>query len=188
MNQSLSLITDKNKQQIKDILDSFEKYLRTIKTGRVTPHLLDNIYIMYNKKKTKIAHLSNIEVNKHNVITISPWEKKYLKLIEKSILEAPSNLSLNNNGKQILIKVLPITKIDRENILKDLKKQGEKTKVSIRQARRNNNNLIKTCIKKNNLSSSLDKVYLKTIQKQTDDAISHIDHTIEIKKKDIITI
>ena len=60
MNQSLSLITDKNKQQIKDILDSFEKYLRTIKTGRVTPHLLDNIYIMYNKKKnenrTSIKH------------------------------------------------------------------------------------------------------------------------------------
>jgi ribosome recycling factor len=187
MNQSLSLITDKNNEQITNILDIFKNYLLTINTGRITPKLIDNIYIEFNSKKVKIAHVATIMVKK-NIIIINPWEKENLKLIEKSILETHSKFFPNNNGKQISITIPPLTKSDRENILKELKKQGEQLKISIRQARRNHNNLIKLHIKKEKLSSNLDKIYLDIIQKQTDNGIKQIDKYIENKKNSIMNL
>jgi ribosome recycling factor len=187
MNQSLSLITDKNKEQVDKILKSFEKYLLTINTGVITPKLLDHIYINHNDKKIKIAHIATIVV-KANIITINPWDKQHNKFIEKAIIESSLNFFPNNNGKQISIQIPPLTKEDRLNILKDFKKQGEQIKVSIRQARRNSNNLVKSYIKKNNLSSNLDKIYLNAIQKNVDNGIKYLEKCIEDKKKSIINL
>lgn len=188
MNQSLSLITDKNKEQITSTLLSFEKYLLTVKTGLITPRLLDNTYVKHNGKKTRIDHIATIEVKKNSIININPWDKTYIKIIEKAILEGPSKFFPHNNGKQIFIKIPPPTKEDRIDTSKMLKKQGEQSKISIRQTRRNNNNSIKLYIKKNKLPSSIEKKYLNIIQKQTDDAIKFIDDSIEKKKRSIMAL
>jgi len=147
MNQSLSLITNKNNEQINKILRNFEKYLSTVNTGIISPRLLDNIYIKYDSKTIKIANIANIIVKK-NIITIKPWDKKYIKFIENAILEHQSKFFPNNKGEYITIIIPPLTKEDRIGILKALKKQGEEIKIAMRQARRNSNNLIKTYIKK----------------------------------------
>jgi len=187
MNQSLSLITDKNNKQINTILKTFDKYLLTINTGVITPNLLDNIYIEVSGKKVKIAHIATITI-KRNIISINPWDKKNIKFVEKAILNSSSTFFPHNNGNQILIKIPPLTKDDRIDILKQLKGQAENIKIQVRQTRRNSNNLIKSHIKNNKLSSNLDKTYLDIIQTQTDNAIKLIDRSIEKKKKSIINL
>jgi len=184
MNQSLSLITDKYKNQINNILKNFENYLLTIRTGVVTPHLIDNIFVNYHEKKMKIKFLATIEIKKPNTISIKPWDQKSVKLIEKAILESQENFTPNNNGKEILIKISPPNKESRMITFKNLKKQGESCKISIRQNRKNNNSSVKLYVKNNNLSSSLEKKYLNIIQKLTDEAIKNIDISIEKKKND----
>merc|ERR1711937_3507 len=110
-----------------------------------------------------------------NILFITPWDKKNLKVIEKAILDSSLSLFPNNNGKCISINVPPLTKQDRENTFKELKKKGEELKISIRQIRRNHNNLVKSHIKKYKLSSDIDNMYLGIIQKQTDDGIKYVE-------------
>jgi len=187
MNQSLSLITDKNKQEIGKTLNIFEKYLLSINTGKVTPNLLDNIYVEHDGKKMKISHIASIEVKK-NIITISPWDKQYLKYIEKAVLNSSSKLLPRSKNQQILIEIAPLTKEDRLNIVKNLKKEAEQIKISIRQIRKNNNGLIKSHIKNNKLSSNLDKTYLKIIQKQVDEGVKKIEKYVEVNKENILKL
>lgn len=188
MNQSLSLIIEKYKEQINSILNNFKKYLLTVKTGIASPHLLDNIYVNYSEKKIKIKFLATIEIKGSDTLSINPWDKKSIKLIEKSILESSSNFVPQSNGERILIKISPPNKETRVATFKNVKKQGELSKVSIRQVRRYNNNLIKSYVKNNSLSSNLEKKYSNMIQKLTDSATKNIDIFIENKKIDIMNI
>jgi len=187
MNQSLSLIANKNDDQINKTLKKFKDYLLSINTGKTTPKLVEDVYIESNLRKMKISHLSTIIV-KNNTIIITPWDKKNIKSIEKAILESTLKFVPQNDGKQILIKVLPLTKDDRIKIVKELKKQGEYFKISIRQIRKNYNNLIKLHIKENTLSSNLEKKFLNIIQKQTNDGIKEIDKYIKNKTQNIMVL
>lgn len=187
MNQSLSLITNKNNKNIMKILDNFRNYLLTINTGRITSHLIDNIYIKDNNRRNKISHIASITIQK-NVIIIKPWSKDNIKLIEKAILESSVKYFPNNNGKEISIIVPQLTKDDRSRIFKDLKIYGEKLKIAVRQLRRDDNNAIKKYTKNNKLPPSIDKKYLNIIQKQTDNGIRNIDKYIEDKKNNIMNL
>jgi len=187
MNQSLSLIINKSNDQIDKVLKNFKEYLLTINTGIITPKLVDSIYVETSQKKIKISYLSTITVRK-NIITINPWDKKNIKIIEKALLSSPSNFSPYNDGKQISISIPPLTRDDRQRIIKELKKQGENFKISIRQIRKSHNNLIKIYIKENKLSSNLDRQYLKIIQEQTNNGIMIIEKHIRDKTQNIIVL
>jgi len=186
MNQSLSLIVSKYKKSLNIVIDNFEKYLLTLKIGKVSPHLLDNINVKHNNQKSKIKYLANISIKKPNIINIKPWDKNNIKIIEKAILESQSNLIPNSDGSQISIKVSEPTKQDRIEILKEVKKRGENGKISIRKHRRDFNNLVKICVKENNHSSNLEKINLTTIQNMTNDAVKKIDSITDLKKNDIM--
>ncbi len=168
-----------------DVLD--EEYA-SVRAGRANPHLLDKLRVDYYGSPSPIQSVANISVPEARVIQIQPWESKMIKEIEKAILASDIGITPNNDGKIIRLIFPELTEDRRKELVKDVKKKGENTKVAVRNIRRDANDAIKKAGKANEISEDVQKQIEDEIQKMTDDYISEIDKKVEDKSKEIMTV
>ena len=166
----------------------FEKELSSLRTSRANPSLLDNIFVDAYGSKTPLNQLGNISVQDANTIVIQIWDSTLIKSIENSITE--SNLGINPQTDGQLLR-LPIPKLSeerRKEIIKIASEYGEKSKITVRNIRRDLIENSKLDKKENNLSEDELKRKLNEIQKITDNNIEKIDNLLEAKKIDILKV
>ncbi len=166
----------------------FEKELNSLRTSRANPNMLDSIYVDAYGVKTPLSQLGNISVQDANTITIQIWDASLTKLIENAITE--SNLGINPQTDGQLIR-LPIPKLSeerRKEIIKVAAELGEKSKVTIRNIRRDLIETSKNEKKESNLSEDDLKRKINEIQKITDNNIDKIDKILDAKKIDILKV
>ena len=165
-----------------------EKELNSLRTSRANPTMLDNIYVDAYGVKTPLNQLGNISVQDANTITIQIWDVSLTKVIENAITE--SNLGINPQTDGQLIR-LPIPKLSeerRKEIIKVASELGEKSKVTIRNIRRDLIETSKNEKKESNLSEDDLKIKINEIQKITDNNIDKIDKILDAKKNDILKV
>lgn len=161
--------------------------LGAIRAGRANPHVLDKIRVDYYGTPTPIQQVGNITVPEPRMIQIAPWEKSLIKDIEKAIMMSDVGITPSNDGTLIRLVFPELTEERRKELVKDVKKRGEDSKVVIRNARRDGNDSFKK-LAKTEISEDEIKELEDNLQKLTDKYIKDIDKLVEDKSKEILTV
>ena len=129
-------------EKMQKAYDYLETDLGAIRAGRANPHVLDKIRVDYYGTPTPIQQVGNITVPEPRVIQIAPWEKTLIKDIEKAIMMSDVGITPSNDGALIRLVFPELTEERRKDLVKDVKKRGEESKVAIRNARRDGNDAL----------------------------------------------
>lgn len=181
------VLTDAGAHMDKSI-QSLQKDLLKVRTGRASTALIDHVHVDYYGTKTPIAQVANMTTPDARTIQIVAWEPSMLGAIEKAILEANVGFTPQNDGKVIRISMPPLTEDRRKEMVKMIKKMGEETKIAIRNHRRDANEVVKKEEKDKVLTTDESKKLQEQVQKKTDDKIAEVDKVIAAKEKEIMTI
>ena len=165
-------------------ISHLETEIAKIRAGKANPIMLKGITVEYYGNMTPLTQVASVNTPNGQTISIQPWEKDMLDVIENSIIN--SNLGLNpvNNGEALLINIPPLTEERRIERTKLAKSESESAKVSIRNSRKDANNKIKNLEISDDLKSNLE---IDT-QELTDKYIKKVDEMYSLKEKDILTL
>ena len=184
MSGELKQFEDKMNKTVENLASDYT----TIRAGRANPHILDKITVDYYGTPSNLQSVANISVSEARTLLIQPWEPSLIKEIEKAILVSDIGLTPNNDGKVIRLSFPELTEERRKELVKDVKKKGEDSKVAIRNIRRDANDMAKKQQKANEISEDEQKDAETSIQKMTDEYVSKIDSMIDDKSKEIMTV
>ena len=176
------------KSRMQKSITALKSELATIRTGRANAALLDHVRVSYYGSDVPVAQVGNISVPEPRMLVITPWEKSMLGDIEKAILKSDLGLNPSNDGSVVRIVLPELTEERRRDLVKQVKSVGEKARVSVRNIRRDANEEIKRTQKEEGLSEDESKREHDTVQKITDQFITEIDHIIEHKEAEILTV
>ena len=177
-------------QEVKDgmqsTLDSLVKEYAGVRTGRATTALVDGILVDYFGAQAQLKQLATISVPESRLIVIQPWDKSVAPEVEKAIQR--SNLGLNpvSDGKVIRIPVPSLTEERRRDLVKVVKKSAEDRRISIRNVRRDGNDLLKQMEKDKEISEDDNHRAQERIQKLTDEFIGKVDEAAAQKEKEVM--
>ena len=139
MDERLNIYDEKMSKSI----DALRSEYTTIRAGRANPHILDKITVEYYGAPTPLQQVANVSVPEARMIQIQPWDATLIKEIEKAIMVSDLGITPTNDGKMIRLVFPELTEERRKELVKDIKKKGEATKVSIRNVRRDANDAFK---------------------------------------------
>lgn len=169
-------------------IDSLKHDLAKIRTGRAHPSLLDSITVDYYGSEVPLSQIANISILDSRTLSLSPWEKPMVKVIEKAIMASDLGLNPNTNGDLIRIPLPPLTEERRKDLTKVVKKEGEASKVAIRNIRRDANGSLKDLLKEKEIAEDEEHKAQDLIQKLTDAHVKQVDELLKIKEKDLMEI
>ena len=174
-------------EKMQKTVDFLGEDFMTIRAGRANPHVLDKIKVDYYGTPTPLQQVGNITVPEPRMIQIAPWEKSLIKEIEKAILCSDVGITPSNDGSVIRLVFPELTEERRKDLVKEVKKKGEESKVAVRNSRRDGNDSIKK-LAKEDVSEDEIKMLEEQLQKVTDKFIKEIDGMVEEKSKEIMTV
>lgn len=187
----MSMIDDIHKDlrdSITKAIEALKRDLAKVRTGRANAAMLDSVRVDYYGTPTPIGQMANISVPEPRMITIKPWDKSAMKLVEKAIREAELGLNPQPDGDIIRVPIPALTEERRKEMVKMARKIGEECKVSVRAARRDALEMLSALVKDGDASEDeVDRAKKKAEEivsdgtKQTDTVVSH-------KEKDILDV
>jgi len=169
-------------------IQSFKKDISTLRTGRANASMLDTIKVDVYGQQMPINQVATVSVPEARMISVQVWDQSNVVLVDKSIKESDLGINPQIDGQMIRIRIPDLTEERRKDLIKVLKGMSEKSKVAIRNIRREGNEDIKTKLKDKKNSEDQNKLFEKNIQKITDDQIASIDKISEDKEKEILQI
>ena len=169
-------------------IQSLKKDISTLRTGRANVNMLDTIKIDLYGQLMPIEQLGTVSVPEARLISIQVWDKSNLSPIESAIQKSELGINPQIDGQIIRLRIPDLTEERRKDLIKILKNMGEKSRVYIRNIRREANEELKKKQKDKSISEDQSKNYEKTIQKLTDTNIENIEKILSIKEKEIIQI
>ncbi len=178
----------KFEEKMKKSISVFEENLAEIRAGRANPAILNKITVDYYGTPTPINQLAGISVPEARMIVIQPWDASILKEIEKEILKSDIGINPNNDGKVIRLVFPELNEERRKEIVKDIRKMAEETKVAVRSIRRDAIDEAKNMQKNSEISEDELKGAEDQIQKLTDKHVEEIDKILEKKEKEVMSI
>jgi len=176
------------KSHMEKTLDALRKEYQKVRTGRASTALLEDIKVNYYDTLTPISQLAAIAVPEPRTMTIQPWEAKLIPSIEKAILNANIGLTPTNDGKLIRLGVPPLTEDRRKEIVKQLKKLAEETKIALRNIRRDAIDSLKKLEKDKKISEDDLKRAEKDVQDVTNVNVAKVDEIVVAKEKEVMEI
>ena len=187
MNEEVDMILELTRENMQSAIEHLEKELVHIRAGKASPRMLDSVFVDYYGSMTPLNQIASITTPDAKTIAVQPWEKQMIGSIEKSILVANLGFNPDNNGEIIRIFIPPLTEERRKVLGKDVNRECEAAKVSIRSARKDANDHLKRLLK-DGLSEDDEKEAVELVQKMTDEFSKKIDISIEKKHIEILTI
>ena len=176
----MSEIIQDTKSRMKKSIENLSRELANISAGRANSNLLNGVNVDYYGAPTPVQQLASINVPEARLLVISPYDKSSVADIEKAIIAANLGVNPTSDGEVIRITVPALTEERRKELVKNVKKIGEDSKVSIRNIRRDIND---GDITEDDLRSQTEDV-----QKVTDNSIKEIDNLVDEKEKDIMSV
>ena len=169
-------------------IQSFKKEISTLRTGRANTNMLDTIKIDVYGQLMPIDQLATISVPEARLISLQVWDKSNTQLIESTIQKSELGINPQVDGQTIRLRIPDLTEERRKDLIKILKGMNEKSKVSIRNIRREANEDLKKKLKDKLISEDQSKNFEKNIQKLTDTNIENIEKILNDKEKEISQI
>ncbi len=169
-------------------ISSFKKDISTLRTGRANTSMLDTIKVDCYGQLMPVEQLATVSVPEARLISIQVWDKSNVSLIDSAIQKSDLGINPQIDGQIIRLKIPDLTEERRKDLIKVLKNMSEKSKISIRNIRREANEELKKKLKDKNISEDQSKNFEKIIQKITDTSIEKVDQITSDKEKEIIQI
>ena len=169
-------------------IQSFKKDISTLRTGRANPSMLDMIKVDVYGQLMPINQIATVSVPEARLITIQVWDKSNVSLIDSSIQKSELGVNPQIDGQFIRIRIPDLTEERRKELIKILKTMAEKSKISIRNIRREANDELKNLLKNKEIAEDDEKKLEKKIQESTDEHIKKVDDKVASKEKEIMTI
>jgi ribosome recycling factor len=181
-----SIIADA-KQKFERAIAHLDEELMKIRAGKANPAMLNGIMVDAYGSVSPLSAVCSISAADARMLVLQPWDKGQIQAIEKAIMQANIGLTPQNDGMVIRINIPPLTEERRKELVKQSKSEVEKSKVVIRNIRRDQNESIKA-LKKDGISEDEIKGGEDRIQKLTDEHIAKTDKQFEAKEKEIMTV
>lgn len=166
----------------------FEENLSEIRAGRANPTILNKVMVEYYGTPTPINQVAGISVPEARLIVIQPWDMSVLKDIERAILASDIGITPNNDGKVIRLAFPELNEERRKELVKDIRKMGEESKVAIRAIRRDGIDEFRKMQKDSSITEDDLKAAEDQIQKITDKKVEEIDKLLENKEKEVMSL
>lgn len=176
------------KKRMEKAVEDLRKELQTIRTGRASISILDNIQVDYYGVPTPVNQVATLAAPDANLITVQPWDVSLLGAIEKSIRASDLGLNPSNDGKIIRIPIPPLTEERRKQLAKHVHKVLEEHRTAVRNIRRDGNEVFKKLLKDKKISEDDERRALDEIQKLTDDHIVKLEDVAKKKEQEILTV
>lgn len=176
------------RSKMEKALSDLQHEMASIRTGRASVTILDQIRVDYYGTPTPLNQLANLHVPEPSLITIQPWDVSQIGPIEKAIRISDLGLNPANDGKVIRLPIPPLTEERRKELVKKLHAAAEHHRVSVRNIRRDGNESVKKLLKDKKITEDEDKRAHEEIQKLTDVYMGKIDLTSKNKEKEILEI
>ncbi|MBC2843615.1 ribosome recycling factor [Winogradskyella flava] len=184
MMDEIKFIIDTSKEAMDAAIKHLEKQLVNIRAGKASPAMLGSVMVDYYGSQTPLNQVANVNTPDGRTISVQPWEKSMLQEIERGIMLANLGFNPMNNGEMIIINVPPLTEERRKDLAKQAKAEAEDAKIGIRNARRD----AMHDIKKSDVSEDLQSNAEIDVQELTDSYVKKIDHILDVKENEIMTV
>ncbi len=176
------------RQRMDKTIEAFRVEISKIRTGKATTALLDGVKVDYYGTMSPLNQVGSVSVLDVHTISVTPWDKSMVPLIEKAILASDLGLNPISDGTNLKIPIPALTEERRKELVKVVKKFGEESKIALRNVRRDANDHLKKMEKEKKLTEDELKEAEKETQKLTDEHITKIDDMIKHKEKDIMEV
>jgi ribosome recycling factor len=174
--------------RMKKSIEVIKQDLAKIRTGRATPALLDHIIVEYYGSSVPVAQAATIGVADSRTLSIQPWEKNMIPVIEKAILESQLGLNPVTAGEVIRIPLPPLTEERRIEMTKLVRQEGEGGKIAIRNIRRDAIHQNRGLLKEKEISADEEKDAEQDLQQLTDQHIKVIDDMVAAKEAEVLEV
>lgn len=169
-------------------IESFKTEMSKLRTGRAHPSILDHVRVDYYGNQTPLSQVSNITVSDARTLTITPWEKKMIPVIEKAIMTSDLGLNPATSGEVIRVPLPALTEQRRKELIKVVRGEAENARVSIRNVRRDANTIVKDLLKNKAVPEDEARRLEESVQKLTDKFSAEVESLLSAKETDLMAI
>ena len=187
-NEQFEMIMMETMERTEKTVSVLSSEYAAIRAGRANPHILDRVLVDYYGTPTPINQVGNLSVAEGRILVISPWDASMLKVIEKQLLAENLGITPVNDGKVIRLVFPALTEERRKELVKQVKKMAEDSKVAVRNVRRDAMDGIKKMKNNKELSEDEHAVCEKEIDKLIAETIEKIDKLCAEKEKDVLSV
>jgi len=175
-------------QKMQRSVETLKADYQKVRTGRAHTGLLDHIQVDYYGSMLPISQCANVTLADARTITVQPWEKKMVPVIEKAIRDSDLGLNPATSGDVIRVPMPALTEERRKDLIKVVRHEAENARVAIRNVRRDANEHLKKMLKAHEVSEDDERRALDDLQKLTDRYIADIDKVLQAKEADLLAI
>ncbi|MBN7770052.1 ribosome recycling factor [Marinobacter daepoensis] len=169
-------------------LEALHSAFNKIRTGRAHPAILDSVMVNYYGQETPLKQVASVNVEDNRTLTVSPWEKNLVPTIEKAIMTSDLGLNPATTGDLIRVPMPMLTEETRKEMVKQAKADAEHGRVSVRNARRDANNMLKDLLKEKEINEDDQRRGEDEIQKLTDKYIAEVEKMLKSKEEDLMAV
>lgn len=188
MSEAIDELFLTGEEKMEKAVNQLKREFGSIRSGRANPMILDKVLVDYYGAPTPLRQMSQVTVQDGTTLVITPYDKTIFKEIEKAIIKAEIPVSPNSDGIVIRLAFPPLTQERRKEISKDVRKLGEESKVAMRNIRRDMVDDLKKLEKSENLPEDAVKDSQDEIQKLTDKYVKIVEHAVDEKETEVLTV
>ncbi|MDX2029925.1 MAG: ribosome recycling factor [Blastocatellia bacterium] len=181
-------ITKETKARMEKVVEDFKHRLTTVRTGRASTNLLDNINVEYYGSMMPLNQVATIHAPEASLITVQPFDPTLINEIEKALRSSELNVNPSNDGKLIRIPIPPLTEERRKQMVKVVHEMAEDHKTAVRNVRRDSNDKLKKSLKEKAISEDDERGGLDEVQKLTDQFVARIGDLSKHKEDEIMKV
>ena len=187
MNEEINFCLDLAREQMQESLNHLEISLSKIRAGKASPQMLRAVVVDYYGSVTPLTQMANVTTPDSQTITIQPFDKSMIADIEQAIVNAQLGFNPSNNGEKVIINVPALTEERRRDLVKQVKMEIEKSKISCRNIRQKSNDELKK-IGKEGVSEDIIRDAEESVQLITNEYTIKIDDIFSAKESDIMQV
>src|SRR3990170_2326367 len=182
------VLLDEAEERMQKSVEACRSELATVRTGRASPHLLDRIIVDYYGADTPLKQLANVAASDARLLTLTPFDKNSIGLIEKAIQESDLGLTPSNDGNVIRLQIPDLTEERRREMVKVVHGVGETGKISVRNVRRDVMHDLREMKKDGDIGEDDERRAESELQRLTDEAVKEIDSSLKSKEQEIMEV
>ncbi len=181
-------VLDEVERKMGRTVDALKRELSTLRTGRATPSLIENISVDYYGVPTPLKQIASISAPDARAIMVQPWDKQSLREIEKSLMKSDMGFNPSNDGNVITVPIPPLNQERRQDMVRLLKRKLEEGKVSVRNVRREGLENLRKLEKDKAISQDENRRAQDQLQKATDGHTKIVDEVGAAKETEIMQV
>lgn len=188
VDQHIKKLLEEAEEQMEKSLEWLRHELNSIRAGRATPSMIENIRVEYYGSQTPLNQIASISAPQPDLLVVQPWDRNALEAVEKGIMTANMGLNPSNDGALIRIPVPPLSEERRKDLVKTAKSRGEEAKIGIRNIRRDVKDKIKKTAEEEHISEDMQYEGEERLQEITDHYTDVVDKLIDRKEEEIMEV